>query len=61
MPQFTTDIFNQFDKKWALLCAGNKENHNTMTISWGGIGYALEKTGGDGVCEALSLHLWIHE
>lgn len=44
-----------------LLCAGNKENHNTMTISWGGIGYALEKTGGDGVCEALSLHLWIHE
>ena len=38
MAQFTTDIFAQFDKKWALLCAGNKEHHNTMTVSWGGMG-----------------------
>ena len=38
MPQFTTDIFAQFDKKWALLCAGTKEKHNTMTVSWGGMG-----------------------
>ena len=38
MAQFTTDIFAQFDKKWALLCAGTKEKHNTMTISWGGMG-----------------------
>ena len=36
--EFNTDIFAQFDKKWALLCAGSKEHHNTMTISWGGMG-----------------------
>nr|WP_297708508.1 hypothetical protein [uncultured Butyrivibrio sp.] len=24
--EFTTDIFSQFDKKWALLTAGDKEN-----------------------------------
>ncbi|MCR5624733.1 MAG: flavin reductase [Lachnospiraceae bacterium] len=35
---FNTDIFEQFDKKWALLTAGNKESFNTMTISWGGLG-----------------------
>lgn len=26
MAQFTTDIFAQFDKKWAPLCAGTKES-----------------------------------
>ena len=36
--QFDTDIFAQFDKKWALLTAGDKEKFNTMTISWGGLG-----------------------
>lgn len=35
---FQTDIFEQYDKKWALLTAGNKEKFNTMTISWGGLG-----------------------
>ena len=35
---FNTDIFTLFDKKWALLTAGNEENFNTMTISWGGLG-----------------------
>ncbi len=35
---FKTDIFEQFDKKWALLTAGDKENYNMMTISWGGLG-----------------------
>ncbi|MCR5683814.1 MAG: flavin reductase [Lachnospiraceae bacterium] len=35
---FDTDIFTLFDKKWALLTAGNEENFNTMTISWGGLG-----------------------
>ena len=43
MAQFTTDIFAQFDKKWALLCAGTKEKHNTMTISWGGMGTLWSK------------------
>lgn len=36
--EFTTEIFSQFDKKWALLTAGDKENFNTMTVSWGGLG-----------------------
>ncbi|WP_155840149.1 hypothetical protein [Butyrivibrio sp. MC2021] len=31
--EFTTDIFSQFDKKWALLTAGDKENFNTMTVA----------------------------
>ncbi len=35
---FKTDIFEQFDKKWALLTAGNKDKFNTMTVSWGGMG-----------------------
>ena len=36
--EFTTDIFSAFDKKWALLTAGNKDGFNTMTISWGALG-----------------------
>lgn len=36
--EFTTDILSVFDKKWALLTAGNGESFNTMTISWGGLG-----------------------
>ena len=36
--EFKTDVFSQFDKKWALLTAGNKDSFNTMTISWGGFG-----------------------
>ena len=36
--KFETDIFSVFDKKWALLTAGNKESFNTMTVSWGGMG-----------------------
>ena len=37
MMEFNTDIFSQFDKKWALLTAGDMESFNTMTISWGGL------------------------
>ncbi|MBR6402777.1 MAG: flavin reductase [Eubacterium sp.] len=40
---FNTDIFTQFDKKWALLTAGNKESFNTMTVSWGGMGTLWSK------------------
>ena len=36
--KFETDIFSVFDKKWALLTAGNKNSFNTMTVSWGGMG-----------------------
>ena len=41
--EFTTDIFKQFDKKWALLTAGTKDDYNTMTISWGGLGTIWNK------------------
>ena len=36
--EFNTEIFSQFDKKWALLSAGPMDAHNTMTISWGSLG-----------------------
>ena len=32
------NVFSQFDKGWALLTAGSKDDFNTMTISWGGMG-----------------------
>lgn len=38
-----TDIFEQFDRKWGLLTAGEKERFNTMTISWGGLGTLWNK------------------
>ena len=38
MKDVTVEAFSQFDKKWALVCAGGMENHNAMTISWGGLG-----------------------
>ena len=41
--EFKTDIFEQFDKKWALLTAGKKDDFNTMTISWGGLGTIWNK------------------
>ena len=41
--EFTTEIFSQFDKKWALITAGNKDSFNTMTISWGGMGTIWNK------------------
>lgn len=41
--RFETDIFRQFDSKWALLSAGTKDCHNTMTISWGGMGTLWSK------------------
>lgn len=30
--------FTKFGKEWALLTTGTKQNANTMTISWGGVG-----------------------
>lgn len=31
-------IFDLFDKRWALVTAGDGESFNTMTISWGALG-----------------------
>lgn len=41
--KFSTEIFEQYDKKWALLTAGNQDSFNTMTISWGGLGTLWNK------------------
>lgn len=41
--KFNTDIFAQFDSKWALLSAGTRDDHNSMTISWGGMGTLWSK------------------
>lgn len=35
---FNVDIFNKLDKEWALLTAGNKDDFNSMTVSWGAMG-----------------------
>ena len=40
---YSLDIFTQFDKKWALVTAGNQDSFNTMTISWGGMGTIWNK------------------
>lgn len=40
---FNTDIFAQFNDTWALLSACPAEDHNTMTISWGGMGTLWNK------------------
>lgn len=36
--ELNAEVFSQFDRKWALVCAGTLEHHNAMTISWGGLG-----------------------
>jgi len=36
--EFTTDIFSLFDRKWALLTAGVRDDFNSMTVSWGSLG-----------------------
>ncbi len=38
MKDLNVDIFNLFDKQWALVTAGTLDNYNTMTISWGSLG-----------------------
>ena len=40
---YTTDIFAKFDKQWALLTAGDENDFNMMTISWGNMGTLWEK------------------
>ena len=40
---FIYSAFNLFEKNWALLSAGPKDDHNTMTISWGSLGSLWDK------------------
>lgn len=32
------DAFDEFGSKWALVTAGSMTDHNSMTVSWGGVG-----------------------
>ena len=41
--RFDTEIFSQFNDKWALLTAGTEKSFNTMTVSWGGLGTIWSK------------------
>ena len=35
--------FTKISKEWALLTAGTENSFNTMTVSWGGLGYIWNK------------------
>lgn len=38
------DVFNKFDKEWAIVTAGDRNiGVNAMTVSWGGIGILWNK------------------
>ena len=41
--ELSAKFFDQFEKNWALLSAGPKDDHNTMTISWGSTGSLWDK------------------
>ena len=40
---FDNNPFEIFDKSWALLTSGPINKHNSMTISWGGLGTLWNK------------------
>lgn len=37
------NLFKLIEKDWFLITAGNKEEMNTMTANWGGLGYLWNK------------------
>ena len=37
------NFFTKIGKEWMLITAGNEEKFNTMTASWGGIGFLWNK------------------
>ncbi len=37
------NCYKKFKDDWALLSAGKLENHNAMTVAWGGLGYLWKK------------------
>ena len=38
MSKLLIDAFDEFGHKWALVTAGSIVDHNSMTVSWGGVG-----------------------
>ncbi len=41
--KLTENFFENISNEWMLITAGDKEKFNTMTASWGGIGYLWNK------------------
>lgn len=41
--EIAENTFKLIDKDWFLLTAGNADNYNTMTASWGGMGILWNK------------------
>lgn len=41
--EFRENPFELLDKDWMLVTAGKKEDFNTMTVSWGGLGFIWGK------------------
>jgi len=37
------DVIDLIGQQWMLVTAGTKDSYNTMTASWGGIGYLWNK------------------
>ena len=42
--ELKTKPFEQFNDDWALVTAGPIDNHNSMTVSWGGLGTLWSKS-----------------
>lgn len=42
--KYNVNVFEKFNKEWALVTAGDISNFNTMTISWGGFGTLWNKS-----------------
>ena len=40
---FNTNVFDDFQNKWALVTAGSLEHHNTLTVGWGSLGVLWRK------------------
>ena len=51
------NFFEVIGKEWMLVTAGSKEHFNTMTASWGGIGWLWNKPVGF-VFSAIRMSLW---
>ena len=38
MSRLCIDAYDEFSGSWALVSAGTLDDHNSMTVSWGGVG-----------------------
>ncbi len=43
MDKLNVNIFEIYDKQWALITAGDMNDFNTMTVAWGGLGTIWNK------------------